>query len=173
MPLTQPKGFLARGVGAACRPLMESEIKAAQSITKSGLGAARVLRCTYRTYTKYAKMYGLFEAHKNNGGKGVPKPYGPDVGIWAISKILNGDFPNYCIYKIKYKLFKAEIKEEKCELCGYNEKRLSDGKTPLLINWLDGNSKNHKLENIQILCYNCYHNNVGQFVGRKAWVKFD
>lgn len=171
MALSTPKGFLPRGRGGACRPLMESEIKAVQSITKSGLAASRLLRCTYETYKKYAKMYGLFERHKNNGGKGVPKPFGPDVGHHAISKILNGDCPNYCIYKIKDKLFKAGIKEEKCELCNYAEKRLSDGKPPLLINWLDGNSKNHKLENIQILCYNCYHNNVGQFTGRKAWVK--
>jgi len=32
---------------------------------------------------------------------------------------------------------------------------------PLIINFFDGNAKNWKLENLELLCYNCYFLNVG------------
>jgi hypothetical protein len=40
-------------------------------------------------------------------------------------------------------------------MCGFSEKRLTDSKMPLLLVFQDGNMKNHKLENLKILCYNC------------------
>jgi len=155
--------------GPHYRPILESEIKAAQSISLSGAQAAKKLGCSYETYRKYATMYGLYEGLKNKCGAGIVKVYDPSKGKFPIAKILNGDFPNYPTYKIKKKLFRAKIKEEKCESCGYDEKRITDGRPPLLINFLDGNNKNHRLENMKMLCYNCYHNQVGTFAGRKAY----
>ena len=37
------------------------------------MAAARYLHVSYQHYKKYAKMYGLFESHKNQSGKGIPK----------------------------------------------------------------------------------------------------
>ena len=48
-----------RGIGA--RPLLESEIKDAQSKSRSAFEAARLLEVSYNTYKKYAKLYGIFE----------------------------------------------------------------------------------------------------------------
>lgn len=47
------------------------------------------------------------------------------------------------------------IRKECCEKCQWSEKRL-DGKTPLQIHHIDGNSKNNILENLLLLCPNCH-----------------
>ena len=54
-------------------------ITAAMAKTKSNLAAARFLNVSYQHYKKWAKIYNstthesLFEEHKNQCGKGIPK----------------------------------------------------------------------------------------------------
>ena len=43
---------------------------------------------------------------------------------------------------------------------------------PILINFKDGNEKNHLLENIQVLCYNCMFL-IGRGYIRKGRVEFN
>jgi hypothetical protein len=62
-----------RGMGA--KPLLESEIRDAQSKSISAFAAARTLGISYNTYKKYAKMYGIFEDLKNPFGVGVIKSH--------------------------------------------------------------------------------------------------
>jgi hypothetical protein len=50
---------MKRGLGA--KPLMESEIKDAQSKARSAMEAARLLGVSYNTYKKYARNYGRFK----------------------------------------------------------------------------------------------------------------
>jgi len=57
--------------------------------------------------------------------------------------------------------------KEKCCLCGFEEKRLSDDTSALLLDYKDGNSDNQKIDNIRVLCYNCYYINVGNLIGPK------
>ena len=56
--------------------------------------------------------------------------------------------------------------EEKCASCGFEERRITDYRVPLKIDFLDGDTTNHKLDNIQMLCYNCYFLQVGNLNGR-------
>ena len=55
------------------KPLSKSQIVAAQAKTKSNMAAARYLHVSYQHYKRYAKMYKLFDDHKNQSGKGIPK----------------------------------------------------------------------------------------------------
>ena len=55
------------------KPLSKEMIVAAQANTKSNMAAARYLHVSYQHYKRYAKMYKLFENHKNQSGKGIPK----------------------------------------------------------------------------------------------------
>jgi hypothetical protein len=143
-------------VGAYGRPLLESEILEAQENSDTAMGASRYLGVNILTYKKYAKKYGIFKAAKVGGRHGGQ--IRPDKGKCSIQKILNGEFPNHPIFRIKDKLIRSGIKKPNCENCGFGEKRITDGKIPLLIDFLDDNSKNHKLENMRILCYNCMFN---------------
>lgn len=62
---------MKRGLGA--KPLLESDIRNAQSKSLSAFETARTLGVSYNTYKKYAKKYGIFENLKNPFGVGIIK----------------------------------------------------------------------------------------------------
>lgn len=143
---------LRKGRGA--RPLLESEIKEAQEKCNNATACARYLGVGYNCYKKWAKTYNLFKT--NPWGKGDKKRYwAPDKGKYPLNQILEGKFPAYPIYRLKDLLIRSGTKKTECENCGFSEHRITDKKMPLLISFKDGNEKNHLLENIEILCYNC------------------
>ena len=60
--------------------LTKEQILLAMRHTKSNRSAARYLNCSYIHYKMWAKRYhtveggpSLFESHKNQSGKGIPK----------------------------------------------------------------------------------------------------
>ena len=65
------KYWVKRGVGA--KPLLESQIRAVQSKSKSAFEAARKLGVSYNTYKKYARLYGIFDDLKNPAGVGIKR----------------------------------------------------------------------------------------------------
>lgn len=157
-----PKGYFSR-------PILESEIKAAQSISRSAKETARNLGVSYNTYKKWAKRYGIFETVKNKPGLKIPKPHrDPTRGAYPLDDIIAGKHPNYPTFKFKDKLFKSGYKKEECENCGWTEKRITDKKGPFLVDYIDGNPYNKSLENIRILCLNCTHNLRGYISRGKA-----
>ena len=54
-----------------------------------------------------------------------------------------------------------------CSNCSFNERRVLDYKVPLIMNFKDGNKKNYKLDNVELLCYNCYFLTVGDIFSDK------
>jgi len=147
------------------RPLMESEIKAAQDASVSAADAARKLNVSYNTYKKYAKLYGIMERCKCVDSRGLPKVHNPYKGKYPLEEILMGMHPSYPPHKLRKKIFDAKLKTESCEVCGYNEPRITDNKVPLILAFKDGDRSNHILENLEIVCYNCYHNTYGNLFG--------
>ena len=139
-----------RGKGAI--PLLESEIREAQEKTITAADAARYLKITYGTYRKYALLYGLWKTNVHYKKEG--RIIDPEKGKYPLSKLLAGEFPEYPIYRLKDKLIQSGVKKAECEICGFGERRITDQKIPLILNFEDGNHKNHRLENIKILCYN-------------------
>ncbi len=139
--------------GSAAIPLLESELREAQSKTITAADAARYLKVCYYTYRKYALLYGIWKTNIHYKKEG--KIMNPEKGKYPLSRILSGEFPNYPVYRLKDKLIQSGYKKAECEQCGYNERRITDGKMPLILNFEDGNFKNHKEENIKLLCYNC------------------
>lgn len=147
------------------RPLLESEIISAQDLSTSAAEAATRLGVSYNTYKKYAKLYGIMERCKCVDQKGRPKVHNPYKGKYPLEEILLGMHPAYPPHKLRKKLFSAKLKTEECEVCGYREKRITDNKVPLILAFKDGDRSNHVLENLEITCYNCYHNVYGNLFG--------
>jgi hypothetical protein len=154
-----------RGFGA--RPILESQIKAAQAKAKSAAEAARLLRISYNTYKKYARMYGIMENLKNPSGIGIQKKFAIRNKKYNIDDLINGKNLKYPLHKYKNKLFDSGYLPRVCGSCGFSESRITDGKMPLLIDFIDGNLNNRKLENIRPLCYNCFFLLVGDRNGKK------
>ena len=137
--------------------ITEHDIRVAQSIASCASDAARKLNVDYLTYKKWCKRMGI--PHLVPLSHNRPKiVIDPNSGPRPIEKIINGEFPTYSYHLIKPKLIRAGIKEDKCDICGYTEKRITDNKTPIIITFRDGNRTNHLLSNIQFMCYNCAHN---------------
>jgi hypothetical protein len=139
------------------KPFLQSEIQEAIDRAPSAKKAARLLGISYITFKKYAKTYGIHVTKGWPVKKGVccRGPIDPKKGKFPIQDILDGKHPDFPIHRLKDKLIRSGIKQAECEQCGYKERRLTDGKIPLLLNFEDGNNKNHKIENIRLLCYNC------------------
>lgn len=149
------------------------QIKEAMANTKSNKAAAAFLNVTYNTYKKYASKYTdetgktLFEKHLNPKGFGISKGIGPNSGGIRLQDIFDGKYPNYSSSKYKRRLLRNGILPEECALCGFNERRLIDYKVPLMLSYVDGNPQNKALENIKLLCYNCYYLTVGDLFWRR------
>ena len=157
------------------RPLTKELILAAMAKTKSNMAAARYLNCSYQHYKKWAKFYGsethdsLFEQHKNQSGKGIPKFLKIGGKEPALLDIIEGrtNASSFTPAKIKYRLITEGYLEEKCANCGFEERRVLDYKMPLLLHFKDNNKKNYKLDNVELLCYNHYFLTVGDIFSDK------
>lgn len=106
----------------------------------------------YRTIHKLIKEYSIDTSHFTGQGwnKGLKKPI-------KIAKPINEILTENSVYqshKLKNRLFKEKLKEEKCEICGiteWNGKPIS-----LELHHINGNPTDNRIENIQILCPNCH-----------------
>lgn len=137
--------------------LIEGQILAAQSISKSEAEVAERLGVSFMTYRKYAKMYGVYGRVSNKAGRGIDKSIkNEDTGKYPLNKILENKFPNYSTNRLKVRLIRGKRIDEKCNKCNFAEKRVTDQAVPLLLNYIDGNEKNKVRENIELLCYNCF-----------------
>ena len=151
------------------KPLSKEMIVAAQANTKSNMAAARYLHVSYQHYKRYAKMYKLFDSHKNQSGKGIPKFLKGKGKEPALLDIIEGrvSAAHFTPAKIKYRLIEAGYLSEQCSMCGFKERRVLDYKMPLLLHFKDGNKSNYLKENIELLCYNHYFLTVGDIFNEK------
>lgn len=160
------------------KPITKEMVVSAMDKTKSVRAAARYLNCSYQHLKKYMRVYkneegiSLFEAHKNQCGKGIPKflthshfkKKDP-----AILDIIEGrvDASHFNPQKLKYRMITEGYLKEECANCGFHERRVSDYKTPLIMHFKDGNKQHYNLGNVEMLCYNCYYLTVGEVFDNK------
>ncbi len=151
------------------KPLSKVQILAAQAKTKSNMAAARYLHVSYQHYKKWAKLYKLFDSHKNQSGKGIPKFLKGPKKMPHMLEIIEGRIAasSFDPNKLKYALIEQGYLSEECAVCSFKERRVLDYKMPLLLHFKDGNSNNYSLDNIQLLCYNHYFLTVGDIFNDK------
>jgi hypothetical protein len=157
----------------ASKIFSKEDLLRAMKMTKSVRAASRYLNCSYQHIKPYFKAYRvddsdpnsptLFDVHKNQIGKGIPKfltnhGKGPDL-----QKLLSGELytESYSIDKFKQRLIAEAILPEECSCCGFKEQRVSDYRVPLLLSFKDYNKRNWKKENLEFICYNCYFLTIG------------
>lgn len=156
--------------------LSKEQILAAQAKTRSNRAAARYLHVSYQHYKLYANIYKddksgktLYELHANPSGKGIPKFLRLDGKEPALIDVLEGRIPidHFTPDKIKERIIREGLIEEKCARCNFLERRIIDTRMPLILHFKDGNKRNYSLSNIDLLCYNCYFLYIGNIFSGK------
>lgn len=139
--------------------LLDSSYSYSDILKKMDLNASSG---NYKTLHKVINEYQLntkiLEENRKNNNYGHPYSSRP------LSEYLKEN----CCYptdRLKKRLFKEGIKEEKCEICGlisWLDKEIS-----LQLHHKDGDNTNNSLENLQILCPNC-HSQTNNYAGKNA-----
>jgi len=162
--------------------LKKEECLAAIAKTKSNRAAARYLNCSYTHWKKWAQFYkdettgqSLFDKHLNQQGKGIPKFLNHGKKDVALLDIIEGrvDASHFNPQKIKYRLIEEGFLKEECNVCGFNERRVVDYKMPLILHFKDKNKQHYRIENLEMLCYNCYFLNIGDVFTNKQIEGFE
>lgn len=124
---------------------------------KSKAFICRELNCKPETLDSYLKKMEIdYKGNQGSKGSKNKKTY-----VCAEKYILN-DYVS--AHKLRLKLIKDGIKENKCEVCGITEWM---GKpAPLELDHIDGNHFNNNFSNLRILCSNC-HSQTDTNSGRK------
>ncbi|MBU1046152.1 HNH endonuclease [Patescibacteria group bacterium] len=117
----------------------------------------------YAQIKKYIKEYGFDIRHFKGRGwnKGLRNIGIPRIPLEKI--LIKGS--TYQSYKLKKRLFAAGLKPRYCEKCGWDEKTKS-GYLPLELDHINGDSSDHRLTNLRVLCPNC-HSLTDTHRGRK------
>ena len=150
--------------------LTKKMILDAQSQSKSASECARWLNVTFNTYKKWATYYNVYENVKNQSGKGIKKGYA--TYKISLEDIFEGKTESkYSNATFKRRLIDEGYMQEECSICGFNEGRITDGKIPLHIDYIDGDSKNKSYDNLRLLCPNHYFLYNGRFPKSKEFVK--
>lgn len=137
----------------------EEIIEAAKSSITMGEAAIK-LKIHFNTFKKHALRLNVYKP--NTGLKGTKKSF--PCRQRNVYDVIQGKHPEYQTYKLKKKLYEHNIKENKCEECGiadWNDKPLE-----CELDHIDGDSSNHILENLRILCPNC-HSQTSTFRSKK------
>lgn len=120
----------------------------------------------YATIHKKIQSLGIDTSHLLGQGhlKGKKCPW----RVRPLENILKKDKTENT-WRLKFRLIREGIKEEKCEKCRLTEWNKSV--IPLELHHIDGDRTNNKLENLQMLCPNCHaqtENYRGKNKGRMA-----
>lgn len=105
----------------------------------------------YSSFKRRAILLGVYKP--NQGGKNTSKKKQNKI---STEEILAGKYPSYQTYKLKKRLIDEGYFEDKCQKCGWCEKPNGSKYTPCELDHINGNSTDHRLENLILLCPNCH-----------------
>lgn len=106
----------------------------------------------YRVVHKAIEQYDLDISHFTGQGWNVGLKFHPKKTIDIEDVLVKDSY--YQSYKLKRRLLKEGIKERRCECCGLEKWQGVD--IPLELHHINGDNKDHRIENLELLCPNCH-----------------
>lgn len=121
-----------------------------QVITRLGLIPAGG---NYAQIKRYIQEYELSTSHFTGKGWRKNRTFQPSPRV-PTNRILvkNSSFQSF---KLKQRLFSEGLKLQRCEICGWAETS-NDGRLPLELDHINGDSTDNRFVNLRILCPNCH-----------------
>ena len=130
---------------------IELAIKSTQSMGQ----ARQYLGVSRNTFKKYAKQYNLWAPVSSS--KGIRRS---NIGAFKqdLKMILEGKNPNpYREDTLLQKGIKEGYLDCSCNNCAQDFKHIINKQPPLILDFLDKNPQNTKLDNLRVLCFNCIY----------------
>lgn len=106
----------------------------------------------YRVVHKAIEQYDLDISHFTGQGWNVGLKFRPKKTIDIKDVLVKDSY--YQSYKLKRRLLKEGIKERRCECCVLEKWQGVD--IPLELHHINGDNKDHRIENLELLCPNCH-----------------
>jgi len=115
--------------------------------------AAMYCKVSYNTFKKFAKQYDLWSPSNKKGRTG------PRIKNKFIHNVLRGEMiSNYRETALLKKAIEEGYLAQACSNCKADFTHfLPPTIPPLVLDFLDGNNKNGKVDNLRILCLNCVY----------------
>ncbi len=132
------------------RHAVEKSTSIRQTLNRLGL---REAGGNYQSCSKYISLYSLDVSHFTGKGWSKNKSV-PRQPVFKLDELLvkNRFFQSN---KLKKRLFAAGIKSPQCEECGWAQKS-TDGRIPVELDHINGDSTDNRIVNLRILCPNCH-----------------
>lgn len=139
-----------------------------EELLRSGIhdtmaAASRASGLDYKTFRAIAQQLGLWAP--NQGRKGVfGRPLENFNRSIPLADILAGWHPQYGTSKLKKRLVADNVLPDMCAVCGTGP-TWNGSPLTLQLDHINGNSSDHRLVNLRIICPNC-HSQTVTFAGR-------
>ena len=136
--------------------LSRGKVEHAISVTNSMRQAAIYLNLSYNIFKREAKKHSLWAPGKTSD---VKKVHSGALSSTMLVKILRGEqMMNYRETLLLKKDFHEAYLEKKCSNCDADFTHILEPETPpLVLDFLDRDSRNGKQENLRVLCLNCVY----------------
>lgn len=142
---------MANKIGNINASISDEEFVKVCEESKSMKAAAEKLGLAMTTFKRRAKKLGCYKTNQGLAGSHKERTDGI-----PLKDILDGKYPSYQTYKLKTRLIKEGVKQDKCEQCGWHEKPAGAKFTPCELHHKNGDHSDYRLENLEILCPNCH-----------------
>lgn len=131
----------------------EKLVKDSKNYTELVIKLGLSPRCSgnFQTVKKYIVQYKINISHFTGGE--FQKGNKPQNKVDLNQILVKDSFFNRC--HLKERLYKENLKEKKCEICGIGEDWFGGSKLVHILDHINGEPYDNRIENLRIVCPNC------------------
>ena len=134
--------------------------------TDSMRKAAEYANIPFNTFKRKAQILNVYKP--NQGLKGSKREF-ESKKLMPLDEILKGNHSQYQSNKLRKRLIDENIFKNECNECGLGNK-WNGKEITLHLDHINGDSNDHRIENLRILCPNC-HSQTITYCGRNKKFK--